>query len=63
VVVLEFVRNFRRMETSENLAAGLVAGFRLPKRESMHSVIFTNEDKSHERTKSEVRRHKSWFEV
>jgi hypothetical protein len=45
------------METSENLAAGLSARFRLLKQESIQSVIFTNEGKSHERTKSEARSH------
>jgi hypothetical protein len=43
--------------------AGFGVGFGLPKRESMHSVIFTNEGKSHERTKSKARRHESGFEV
>jgi hypothetical protein len=42
---------------------GLGACFGPPKRDSIRSVIFTNEGKSHERTESKAQRHKSRFEV
>jgi hypothetical protein len=65
-IIRECVRNFRRMKTSGNLRLGklgLGAGFGPPKWEYIHSVIFTNEGKSHEWTESKARRHKSGFKV
>jgi hypothetical protein len=40
-----------------------VPGSDFRSRESIHSIIFKNEGKSHERTKSEVWCHKFEFEV
>jgi hypothetical protein len=52
-----------RWKLRRTLRLASVPGSNFRSRESIHSIIFTNEGKSHERPKSEVRRHKSRFEV
>jgi hypothetical protein len=42
---------------------GLCDGFELPNWESIHSVFFVNEGRSHKWTKSKTQRQKSEFEV